>query len=479
MRQLLFGKLKPNTHRSIRVIPTPYTPIPCVRGYGITPVHLNMHPVIPLLGGMTVAQYTDFARKIRSTLNRIENSKISPHNKAIIARFLKHMEAEGLSLSRIDRNLDLAKIYAESLEPKKLDEVTREDIEGLVGSWNKAKNARTGTPWTASTRSTYRTILKKFYRWLLGKNGQSPEQTAWIKSSIPTVESEVINPSDMFSESDVRKLIDASDNIRDKAFIGGLYDSACRPEEYITLRVGDVQVDEQITRLRIRKGKMGQRYVSLVLFPGLMTAWLNVHPQRNDKDAPLWIMESTNKLGQPFTYQGARLLFKALCLKAFFGSEWKKTKGKNERLHLIKKHLRGQRWTLYNLRHSRATELVKLGVSISALQRHMGHSRINRTQRYTHLSDKDVSRELMRAQGMETEEPVKRVSELRPRVCAKCKETNDATSDFCKRCGGALTLEVAQRMQDAQLAFIESAIRRELDKARTIKFAQEELIKRG
>ena len=443
-----------------------------------------------------MVQYTDFARKIHATWNRIEKANISPHNRAILARFLKHMEAEGLSLSRIDRNLDLAKIYAESLEPKKLDEVTREDIEGLVASWNKAKNARTGTPWTASTRSTYRTILKKFYRWLLGKNGQSPEQTAWIKSSIPAVETQVISPSDMFSEADVRKLIDASDNIRDKAFIGGLYDSACRPEEYITLRVGDVQVEEQITRLRVRKGKMGQRYVSLVLFPGLMTAWLNIHPQRNNKDAPLWIMESPNKKGQPFTYQGARLLFKSLCLKAFFPAEMEKLKVslaksiakptgykpkttmKRERLDLIKKHLRGQRWTLYNLRHSRATELVKLGVSISALQRHMGHSRINRTQRYTHLSEKDVSSELMRAQGMETEEPVKRVSELRPRVCARCKETNDATNDFCKRCGGVLSLEVAQRMQDAQQAFIEATVLKELDKMRTLKYAKEELARR-
>ena len=43
-----------------------------------------------------------------------------------------------------------------------------------------------------------------------------------------------------------------------------------------------------------------------------------------------------------------------------------------------------------------------------------------------------------------------RESPLAPRECPRCKSSNPATNMFCFRCGMALTLEAAMKVEEAR-----------------------------
>ncbi|MFH1106282.1 MAG: site-specific integrase [Candidatus Micrarchaeota archaeon] len=411
------------------------------------------------MGGLAMSEYVDFSKRINATKRRIEtgsfnkNTKIftkttiTPYNRKIIYRFQEFMQGEGLSDARIDTNLDKVRIIAEFLSPKKLDKVSRHDIELLTGSWEKAINAKTGKPWTAQTKATYRAVLKKFYRWLLGERGQSPEQTYWIKTTVRQVERETYNPNECFSEEDIMKLIEAAPDMMQKTFVACGYDSAARPEELCTLEVGDCVIDGSSTKFRVRKGKMGQRMISLVLFPQYLTKWLNVHPDRHKPHAPLWFIRSNNKGKKnkkqknipliPISHRGAYNMFRLLCEKA---------------------KLKGRKWNLYNLRHSYATNGAKKGVPIEIMSKHLGHTNIKQTMKYYHLSEQDVARALRKAHGEIVEEEEKKESKLTPHKCGRCGTVNDAMMMFCGVCTAPLTLEVAAKVQDQQQKAIEAAV---------------------
>jgi len=61
---------------------------------------------------------------------------------------------------------------------------------------------------------------------------------------------------------------------------------------------------------------------------------------------------------------------------------------------LISNTLRGFGYDLrpHDLRHSRATNLLRRGLDIRALQVFLGHSSIIQTERYTHLTEVDLKK---------------------------------------------------------------------------------------
>jgi predicted amidophosphoribosyltransferase len=61
---------------------------------------------------------------------------------------------------------------------------------------------------------------------------------------------------------------------------------------------------------------------------------------------------------------------------------------------------------------------------------------------YVHLSGRDVDNALLKLHGL-TKDENGQESVLKIRVCERCKEKNDAVSQFCRRCGSPLELKVA------------------------------------
>ncbi len=163
----------------------------------------------------------------------------------------------------------------------------RKDIQALVQKIERSDYS----PWT---KYDFKVTIKKLYKWLR-KTEEAPEGVKWIKASFRNASRKL--PEELFTEEEIRQLIDAAAHPRDKALIAALWESGCRVGELCTLRLKHIHIDKFGTQL-IVDGKTGMRRVRIIAFSPLLATWLNMHPDRENPEAPLWVGIGTVNSGK-------------------------------------------------------------------------------------------------------------------------------------------------------------------------------------
>lgn len=64
------------------------------------------------------------------------------------------------------------------------------------------------------------------------------------------------------------------------------------------------------------------------------------------------------------------------------------------------------------------------------------------------MSGRNVDNALLQIHGLRKEEIQKEESVIKQIRCERCKEINDNISNFCKRCGSPLSLEIALKNEE-------------------------------
>ncbi|RLI25385.1 hypothetical protein DRO58_06455 [Candidatus Bathyarchaeota archaeon] len=210
---------------------------------------------------------------------------------------------KGYSKARILKYLETL-IKIAKLLGKPFSEARKEDIVEVVRKIEESDYSE----WT---KHDYKVILRIFYRWLR-RSEEYPEEVRWIKVKRGKLSK---LPEELLTVEDVRRLVDAADNLRDKAFVLVLYESGCRIGELLTLRLRHVRFDEYGAIL-IVNGKTGMRRVRLIFSTPKLNQWVENHPLKDDPNAPLWVTLGTNSRFRPLSYQSARCLLKRLAHKA-------------------------------------------------------------------------------------------------------------------------------------------------------------------
>jgi len=105
-------------------------------------------------------------------------------------------------------------------------------------------------------------------------------------------------PQDLLAEEEIRRLVEAADNPRDRAFIITLYETGGRIGEVGSLRIRDVPFHKGYASVMLR-GKTGPRRVPVVAAVPYLGLWIEHHPDRSNPDAPLWPKLSD---GKPMSY---------------------------------------------------------------------------------------------------------------------------------------------------------------------------------
>ena len=384
------------------------------------------------------------SKRYEYALKRLSKSSIVDENKEHIERFAKSCLAEGIGKLRVVKYIYTLIKVAEILN-KDFMKASKEDIEQVVYEIE----SRDFSEWT---KHDYRITIKKFYKWLKGDGEEYPPEVKWIKSKRNGKNHKL--PEELITLDEVKALVEAAENPRDKAMFLTLYESGARVGELLNMKIKHVQFDKYGALIMLN-GKTGMRRIRLIASVPAISAWLNAHPFKKDPEAWLWCSLATNYYGKRLSYALFDRILKRTVKKA----------GIKKKIH---SHL---------FRHSRATELAK-NLTEAQLCQVMGWVQGSKqAATYVHLSQRDTDKAILSMYGL-LEKEEKEKGRLVAIKCPRCGHDNYPGARFCYYCGMALDVKAAMEAEerDKQLgASLEQALSHPIVQAKIMKALEEAL----
>ena len=215
---------------------------------------------------------------------------------------------------------------------------------------------RNNDKWAAATMRICYSGIKFFFINVLKRDWHTLELIhAKREQRLPTV----------LSVNEVWTIINAVNTFQNKAYLTAVYTCGLRLHEALFLQVTDI--DAQRMRIHVHRGKGAKdRYVPL---PESTLYLLRDYWKRHRN--PLWIFPRLGRSGQEGP-EATRPMAKASVQGA---------------LRRVLKQLEvKKRISIHTLRHSYATHLLEAGVNIRRIQQYLGHSSLNSTMVYLHLT---------------------------------------------------------------------------------------------
>ncbi|HDI32141.1 MAG TPA: zinc-ribbon domain-containing protein, partial [Thermofilum sp.] len=289
------------------------------------------------------------------------------------------------------------------LASKDLDRLSKEEIKSLVIAVERRYS-------NENSRHDFKVALKKFYQWLHGYEWDSkeyPSMVRWIKTTVRNCKKKL--PEEILSEEEVWRMVKAAKNLRDKAFIGVLYESGCRIGEMLSLKLKNVIFDDYGAVIIVH-GKTGYRRVRLVASVPHLAVWVSYHPRQDEPEAPLWVSIGTMNHGKGLDYSAARKILRDAARRA----------GVRKRVNP------------HALRHARATHLASKLTEAQMCEFFGWTQGSDMPATYVHLSGRDVDKAILSIYGKVVDE--REGEEVRVKTCPRCGKENPPDAEYCMRC---------------------------------------------
>lgn len=221
--------------------------------------------------------------------------------------------------------------------------VSEDDLKGYLAYLLSDKKL------SPSSVALIRSALLFFYNQVLGK-GFSGIRTPKIQRKNPSV----------LSRQEIKALISSCQNPKSCLLVKLMYATGLRVSECIGLRVEDLDLEEGICTVKQGKGKKDR----ITVFPNSILDSLEsfLGPDKTSG----YIFQ--NKQGKAMTSRNVQKIVSSAAKRAG-----------------IRKQV-----TPHKLRHSFATHLLEAGTNIRVIQELLGHSNLQTTQIYTHISRENI-----------------------------------------------------------------------------------------
>jgi site-specific recombinase XerD len=197
----------------------------------------------------------------------------------------------------------------------------------------------------------------KFYR---EKVQLIRDETAYIRPKKETKLPHVL------SLTDIKKVLAAVTNLKHKTLLMLTYSSGLRVSEVVRLRYEDLDAERRTLRVRQGKGRKDRQTVLSEQAYMMLQKYASEREEHREKD---WLFQG-QYVGKHLTERTAQKIFEqALATSGI-----------------------GKKASIHSLRHSFATHLLEGGIDIRYIQELLGHQSSKTTERYTHVSIKDIRR---------------------------------------------------------------------------------------
>ena len=351
--------------------------------------------------------------KAREYIKKLANDgKLSKKNAFYILDHDQQIKADNLSFNRRRKYLySMGKIAR--MVGKDFDKVTKKDVRDLTGEIREKYKGETPRDYLVMFRRMMRHVYILKGESL--KHDEFPDVVEDVKPGSNKKGSKRKLPKDLLTIDKVTTLADNTLNLRDRAIIMTLYESGARIGELLLLKVGDVSFEKEFARISIPfEGKTGSRSVLVHACAPSISQWLQDHPNRTNRNAPLFCGIWSKKKGDQLNYPTVRKMLRETFKRADID------KPSNP----------------HQFRHSRATELAKF-MTEAQLCNYMGWKIGSKeAATYVHLSGRDTDKAVKKMYGYKVEEEEE--NHLKPIKCPRCGHVNDASNKFCGKCTLAL-----------------------------------------
>jgi site-specific recombinase XerD len=243
---------------------------------------------------------------------------------------------------------------------KAITEITKPLVLKYFDYLKERKNQTKNGKLSKNTLRTHQQSLRRFTRYLRETGQDSFEVDIQLQGSTRNIKT-------IFSKEEIKSLQMACDSdvlgMRDKAMLAVYYGCGLRRNEGLNLDVNDMLFNKNL--VYVRKGKnYRERYVP-------MTGGVKEELQNYVRYARPALMKSPVK-ALFLTVRGNRLGSNAMA---------ERLQGLKEKAEISKEA------GLHALRHSIATHLLQSGMGLDKIKQFLGHSSLESTQIYTHITN--------------------------------------------------------------------------------------------
>ena len=312
----------------------------------------------------------------------------------LLYNFKEHLAVLGRTPATIDDYSGHVRIFLEGLS-RDIKAVTRSDMEAYIAGLYEYRT-REGRPYSTNTIIIKVRSLKRFFEFLEGVNIIFINPMEFIGE--PRKEKTL--PRNVLTVKEVGKILDQPNlgtltGLRDRTVLELFYSSGIRLDELCRLTVYDADLTGGMLRINQGKGRK-DRVVPL------------------GKHAVRFLREYITKVRPRCTEKNRRN-------RTLIVDRYGKTISKQVVSIMIRTHARSagikKKVTAHTFRHTFATQLVKNGADIVAVQKMMGHADIKTTQGYVKSLGLDVKkahtkshpRERDKVKGADAKPNIKRI----------------------------------------------------------------------
>jgi integrase len=245
---------------------------------------------------------------------------------------------------------------------------------------------------------------------------------------------------DMITWEEGLEMAEKTNSAQVKAIILTQLDAGLRPSEFVDLKFGDVERNDDFIILHVN-GKTGKRDVPCWRCVPYLMRWLHDHPTKKAED-PLWLQEQYTN-GKIKKYEYAAMLRRVNQCSIDKWGYTTKLYQRTERGKKLPKKIPKRKLDFYLLRHSSCFLDKMDNIPIDTAAERHGHSIDFFKNVYGRLDVTDTISRIKKHYGGEEEKKTiqKNIT------CTRCDFINEPGVEICSKCGAALTLKKAFEME--------------------------------
>ena len=290
-------------------------------------------------------------------LNQLLNQVVAGTVRHIVSGFLVDCRARRLSPKTIRAYSQELRYFCDWLDGQgvvELEELAAEDVRLYLVQLSERRNP-------GGCHIAYRVIKTFTYWWEQETDGEYRSPVRKVRP--PKLNIQPLGPVEL---GDVRRMVEACKQDRDKAILLALLDAGCRANEFISIDLSDLDLVTGAVYIRHAKGGK-----SRTVFVGKTTrrairAYLK---HRQDSCPALWVTDE----GERLTYSGLRQVIRRAAARAGLPEPG-----------------------LHAFRRAFAVSCLRNGVDVYSLQALMGHASLQVLKRYLKLTGDDLQAAHMR-----------------------------------------------------------------------------------